>query len=102
MSSWVDYLSPEQRRVAGTIMAMVSGFMFGITFAPPTHLSDNQTAVDENGLHYSPHGLDYVFSHFTGILITSLMWFLVYCVRMKNKPLVNSEVILPGWLSGVE
>jgi len=100
-SSWVDNLSPEQRRAAGTIMAMVSGFMFGVNFAPPTVLYEDQTHIDGNELHYSPHGLDYVFSHFTGILLTSLVWFLVYCVQKKNKPVVNNKIILPGWLSGV-
>jgi len=100
-TSWVDNLTTEQKRVAGITMSMIAGILFGVNFAPPIHLSVDQTTVDPNGLHYSTHGLDYVFSHFTGVLFTSLMWFLIYCVMEKNKPWVNGNVILPGWLSGV-
>ena len=45
-------------------------------------------------------GLDYVFAHFTGILVTSTVYMLIYCVAMKNKPRIYPEVILPGFLSG--
>lgn len=100
-SSWIDNLTPSQKRSAGVLMSVVAGVLFGANFAPPTHLIDDQTSVDGNGLHNSPHGIDYVFSHFTGIILTSLMWFLVYCVVKKNKPQVNNQVILPGWVSGV-
>jgi len=100
-TSWVDSLSPKEKRIAGVVMAVVAGILFGSNMAPPTHLIDDQVHVDGNGLYNSPHGIDYVFSHFTGVLLTSLMWFLVYCVVKKNNPQVNNQVILPGWFSGV-
>jgi len=100
-TTWVDNLSLKQRRAAGIIMAMVAGVLFGSNFAPSISLMDDQTTVNGKGLHNSARGLDYVFSHFTGILITSLMWFLVYCVVNKNKPWISGDVIIPGCLSGV-
>jgi len=100
-TSWVDNLSPEQRRLAGITMSIAAGILFGFNFAPALSLIHDQSATDGNGLQYSTNGLDYVFSHFTGILITSLTWFLVYCAAKKNKPWISSEIILPGWLSGV-
>jgi len=100
-TSWVDNLTPSGRRTAGVGMSVVAGILFGSNFAPPTHLIDDQTSVDRNGLHFSPNGIDYVFSHFTGIILTSLFWFLAYCILMNNRPQVNNQVILPGWLSGV-
>lgn len=44
--------------------------------------------------------LDYVWSHFCGIFLTSTLYFLVYCY-LKKDPIVNKELILPGFLSGV-
>jgi len=91
----------DQKRMIGVLMAILAGFLFGTNFAPPTHLIDDRNHIDGNGLHYSEHGIDYVFSHFTGILMTSLMWFLLYCVWKKNKPEVNNQLFIPGWLSGL-
>ena len=45
-------------------------------------------------------GMDYVFAHFTGILVTSTVYMLIYCIAMKNKPRIYPQVILPGFLSG--
>jgi len=98
-NSWVDGL--KHKRLTGLFMAFVAGVLFGSNMAPPTHLMDDHSHVDGNGLHYSPNGIDYVFSHFTGIIITSLMWFLGYCAFQDNNPQVNNHVILPGWVSGV-
>jgi len=45
--------------------------------------------------------MDYVFAHFTGIVVTSTVFLLIYSVAMKNKPRIYPEVILPGFLSGI-
>jgi len=100
-TSWVDELTEGQRRCTGISMSIIAGVLFGANFAPPTHLIDDQTSVDGNNLHNSPHGIDYVFSHFTGVILTSLTYFLVYSLAKNNKPQVNNQIIVPGWLSGV-
>ena len=46
-------------------------------------------------------GMDYVFAHFTGILISSTVYMLIYSAVMKNKPRIYPAVILPGFISGV-
>jgi glucose uptake protein GlcU len=46
-------------------------------------------------------GLDYVFAHFCGIYTTSVLYFLIYCIVMKNRPKVFPNAVLPGILSGV-
>lgn len=40
--------------------------------------------------------LDYVFAHFSGIFITSSVYFIIYCAVMKNRPKVYPQAILPG------
>ncbi|OXB66022.1 hypothetical protein ASZ78_003219 [Callipepla squamata] len=39
--------------------------------------------------------LDYVFAHFSGIFLTSTIYFLIYCAVRKNKPIVYPQAILP-------
>lgn len=38
----------------------------------------------------------YVLSHFTGILITTLFYFFVYCIVKRGEPVVSKQVVLPG------
>lgn len=40
--------------------------------------------------------LDYVFAHFSGIFLTSTVYFLLYCAAMKNNPKVYPAAIIPG------
>jgi len=86
-------IGTEQKRFLGAFMGVVAGILFGTNFAPPNHLM--------NYPNNSQHGIDYVFSHFTGIIMTSLVWFLLYCAWKGNDPVINNKIILPGWLSGV-
>jgi len=52
--------------------------------------NDNISSVD----------IDYVFPHFTGAVLTSTVYFLVYCIVKRNKPRVYPRVILPAFGSG--
>jgi glucose uptake protein GlcU len=49
----------------------------------------------------SDAGLDYVFAHFSGILLTSTTYFILYCMLKKNRPRLYPQCILPGILSGI-
>lgn len=89
--SWVDKLSLPQKRILGIVLSIVSGIFYGVNFDPPTYV------MDHGG---NQNGLDYVFSHFCGIYITSTCYFIIYCIVKKNKPEIYPEAILPGLLSG--
>ena len=90
--SWVDLLPNNQKRLLGIGMAMISGVLYGSNFTP-------NTVVQEHG--GDPEGIHYVFSHFCGIFLASTTYMLLYAAVMRNKPLVNREVILPAFVSGV-
>lgn len=45
--------------------------------------------------------IDYTFGLFTGILLASSFYFIIYAVYKQNKPSVYPKVILPGLVSGV-
>jgi len=91
--TWIDTLPPKQKRILGFVLAIVAGCFFGVNFVPPQWIIDNN--------HGSGNSIDYVFSHFCGIFLTSTIYFLSYCAIKKNKPWINSELFVPGFLSGI-
>lgn len=92
-TSWVDSLSPSTRRLLGISLALSAGCMYGLNFNPPQHLIDS-------GKGASTHGIDYVFSHFCGILLTSTTYMIAYSLCKRNRPQLLPQIVLPGLLSG--
>ncbi|XP_042325878.1 transmembrane protein 144 isoform X2 [Sceloporus undulatus] len=100
-ASWVDSLSPLGKRVIGCSLAVMAGILYGSSFVPVLYIKDHGR---RNGTAYtgaSQFDLDYVFAHFSGIFLTSTVYFLIYCAAMKNSPKVYPEAIIPGFVSGV-
>ncbi|CAI4231171.1 unnamed protein product [Auanema sp. JU1783] len=77
--------------------ALVAGLFYGITFLPVIYIQDHPDLYPGS----SSQGLDYVFSHFTGIFATSTVAFLIYVLASKNRPSVNARLIGPSFLSGI-
>uniref|UniRef100_A0A670Y5C4 Transmembrane protein 144 n=1 Tax=Pseudonaja textilis TaxID=8673 RepID=A0A670Y5C4_PSETE len=98
--SWVDNLSPLGKRMVGCFLAMIAGIFYGSSFVPVFYIKDHGR---RNGTIYtgaSQFDLDYVFAHFSGIFLTSTVYFLLYCAAMKNNPKVYPRAIIPGFISG--
>ncbi|XP_068134971.1 transmembrane protein 144 [Hyperolius riggenbachi] len=98
--SWVDKLSPLQRRIIGSVMAVVAGVLYGSCFIPVLYIKDHSKNNESIYAGASQFDLDYVFAHFSGIFLTSTVYFLIYCMVMKNRPKVYPKAILPGFISG--
>lgn len=103
--AFYDKLNPFSRRILGMVFAVVQGLFYGLSFTPPTYVSEH--GIPNNCGPHGPVGcgdtemLDYVFPHYTGIFIASTFYFLSYCAIMKNQPKVYPQVILPGYISGL-
>jgi hypothetical protein len=92
-ASW----SVSKKRFVGFSMAALAGFLFGISFNPSQYVIDNE-------YHGKDDTLNYVFPHFCGIILTSWVYFIGYCIYMtfNSKPLfVNPDCILPAAASGL-
>ncbi|XP_070271509.1 transmembrane protein 144 [Myotis yumanensis] len=100
-SSWVDKLSPAQSRMVGCSLAVISGILYGSTFVPIIYIKDHSKRNDSIYAGASQYDLDYVFAHASGIFLTSTIYFLAYCIAMKNNPKLYPEAVLPGFLSGI-
>ncbi|XP_015280249.1 PREDICTED: transmembrane protein 144 [Gekko japonicus] len=99
--SWVDNLSPSGKRIIGCSLAVIAGILYGSSFVPVLYIKDHGR---RNGTTYtgaSQFDLDYVFAHFSGIFLTSTVYFLIYCAVMKSHPKVYPEAIIPGFVSGL-
>ncbi|XP_004708792.1 transmembrane protein 144 [Echinops telfairi] len=99
--SWVDRLSTRQQRMVGCCLAVISGMLYGCTFVPVIYIKDHSKRNDSAYAGASQYDLDYVFAHFSGIFLTSTVYFLAYCLAMKNNPKLYPEAVLPGFLSGI-
>lgn len=92
--NWEDRLNPRSRFIIGFAGSVVCGILFGVNFVPPLAEKAASPSNDQNLL-------DYVFSHFCGILVTSTVFLLGYCVYKKNKPVVDGRLILPATACGL-
>ena len=85
-------------RFIACFLALVAGVLFGLVFTPSTYIQDHRNdkypGASKNGLHY-------IFSMFTGILLTSTVYFAIYIAAKGNRPYVHVPSILPGFISGV-
>ncbi|KAL1777536.1 transmembrane protein 144 [Sigmodon hispidus] len=100
-SSWVDRLSTTNHRIVGCSLAVISGILYGSTFVPILYIKDHSKRNDSIYAGASQYDLDYVFAHSSGIFLTSTVYFVAYCVAMKNRPKLYPKAVLPGFLSGV-
>ncbi|XP_074194494.1 transmembrane protein 144 isoform X2 [Rhinolophus sinicus] len=100
VDSWMDNLSTVQSRIVGCSLAVISGILYGSTFVPIIYIKDHSKTNDSIYAGASQYDLDYVFAHSSGIFLTSTVYFLAYCVSMRNNPKLYPEAVLPGFLSG--
>ncbi|XP_061229505.1 transmembrane protein 144 isoform X1 [Neopsephotus bourkii] len=99
--SWVNRLSPAKKRLIGCSLAVIAGILYGSSFVPVLYIKDHGRRNETVYAGASQFDLDYVFAHFSGIFLTSTVYFLIYCAVRKNKPNVYPQAILPGFVSGV-
>ncbi|XP_043529939.1 transmembrane protein 144a isoform X2 [Chiloscyllium plagiosum] len=99
--SWVDKLSPLKKRLVGSFLAVTAGLLYGSSFVPVIYIKNQALKNETEYKNASQFDLDYVFAHFSGIFLTSTVYFLTYCAIMKNRPKVYPKAVLPGFVSGV-
>jgi hypothetical protein len=87
-------LSPRGRRAFGLCACVLAGALTGSTFTPP------QFALERRLPGASPRLSDALFSHFSGILVTSVAAFAVYAAATR-RPWVSPRLALPAIASGV-
>uniref|UniRef100_A0A3B4D976 Transmembrane protein 144a n=1 Tax=Pygocentrus nattereri TaxID=42514 RepID=A0A3B4D976_PYGNA len=90
-----------QRPATGSGLAVVAGILYGFSFVPVLYIKHHASDPGGPFSGASQFDLDYVFAQFSGIFLTSTVYFLIYCAFKKNKPQVFPKAVLPGFVSGV-
>jgi len=91
-------MSLNFKRLLGISLSVISGVFYGSNFTPPQYIMDHCTN------DCSQDGLDYVYSHFCGIYLSSTFFFLLYCAILtflKRKIFMPRQIVLPGFVSGL-
>jgi glucose uptake protein GlcU len=86
--------STNKDRVMGYIFALFTGLLFGLNINPAQYLIDS-------GKGHRDNLIDYIFSHYCGVLLSSSGYFLIYYIYKKRKPVINNEIVIPSILSGI-
>merc|ERR1719411_408118 len=99
VGSWVDKLSPRRKQIIGILLSLFAGCCYGSCFSPIQYLINTRHQNDP--VDYPYGNLEqYAFCHYSGILISSIMWFFIYCVYTGNKPQINNEATFPAICCG--
>lgn len=105
---WTDRLSPRARRVGGLLACVVAGFLSGSTFTPAQAVVDARLRWLEGGKQgaepfpgASTALFDLLFSHFSGIMLASTLFVMLYAAAMRNRPQVHAQSLLPAYVSGL-
>lgn len=93
-TSFFDRLSPNMKHTVGISLAIASGILYGFDFFPTFYIM-----VSIDGA--SKSGSDYTFSYFSGILLSSVFCFGIYCMLKKNKPTLYPKATLPTIVGGI-
>ncbi|CAK9087226.1 Transmembrane protein 144 homolog [Durusdinium trenchii] len=80
----------------GSMMSIIAGSLFGTTFVLPVALKEGSL-----GGHHSAYIMDYVFSHFIGIFLTSTTALLIYVGTMRKNAYTPCNIVVPAIWSGV-
>ena len=97
---FLNRLSDPIQKVLGSCVAAVSGLFYGVMFIPDQYIRDHPEKFVYNNIQPPNNGLYYVQSQYSGILLSSLTFFIIYCIFKRNKPVINPSIALPAMISG--
>jgi hypothetical protein len=106
---WTDRLAPWQKHAFGAVACMVAGTLSGSTFTPAQFVVDRTADYIGNPEQAPFPGassqlLDHIFAHFTGIWLTSTVYFALYLVLIRFKVIpqqIHPDEVVPYLLAGV-
>ena len=88
----MEQLNPNVKRIIGILLAVISGVLYGESNTPVLIARDQH---EKEGNY-----LDYLFSFYTGILASSIGYFIIYSIINKFKPKIYPRVTLAAFVSG--
>jgi hypothetical protein len=97
---FLNRLSTPVQKALGCALAAIAGAFFGMIFIPDQYIRDHP----ENFMYKNDippkNGLYYVSSQYSGILLSSMSYFIIYAIFKRNRPNINPSIALPAMISG--
>jgi multidrug transporter EmrE-like cation transporter len=97
---FLNRMSDPVQKALGSFIAGLSGIFYGLMFIPDQYIRDHPEKFMYNDSRPPNNGLYYVGSQYSGILLSSLFYFVLYAALKRNRPTINPSVALPAMISG--
>ncbi|CAF1518542.1 unnamed protein product [Rotaria magnacalcarata] len=94
------HLSAPIQKALGCVLALMAGAFYGLMFIPDQYIRDHPEKFLYKGERPPLNGLYYINSQYSGILLSSTFYFIVYALLKRNKPTINPTITLPAMVSG--
>lgn len=97
---FLNRLSDRVQKILGWALAGLAGIFYGLMFIPDQYIRDHPQKYLHNGDQPPDSGLYYINSQYSGVLLSSLFYFIIYAALKRNKPDINPSIALPAMVSG--
>ncbi len=97
---FLNRLSDKVQKTLGCASAGLAGIFYGSIFLPDQYIRDHKEKYIYRGEYPPDNGLYYIHSQYSGILLSSLFYFILYAALKRNKPNINPSICLPAMVSG--
>jgi len=97
---FLNRLSDPVQKALGCGLAAVAGAFYGTMFIPDQYIRDHREKFTYKNDMPPNNGLYYVSSQYSGILLSSFFYFIIYTTLKRNKPSINPSITLPAMASG--
>ncbi|CAF1999863.1 unnamed protein product [Rotaria magnacalcarata] len=97
---FLNRLSDRIQQILGCGLAALAGVFYGLMFIPDQYIRDHRQDFKYRDQLPPNNGLYYINSQYSGILLSSLFYFVVYAALKRNKPRINPSIALPAMVSG--
>lgn len=82
---------------SGIGLSLFAGICYGLTFVPVIYIQDNPEKFNNP----PKAAIDYAFSHYAGVYLTSTTVLVIYLAFTQNRPFVNPKIIAPSLFAGL-
>uniref|UniRef100_F1L7T8 Transmembrane protein 144 n=1 Tax=Ascaris suum TaxID=6253 RepID=F1L7T8_ASCSU len=86
----------KHKRIIACLVCFIAGVLYGSITTPTLYMQDHH----EEFANASKSGVDYVFSYFVGILLTTSSIFFIYAIIKRGHPVIYPRLVLPSIVCG--
>ncbi|CAF1112483.1 unnamed protein product [Rotaria sp. Silwood1] len=97
---FLNRLSGPIQKALGCFLAALAGIFYGLMFIPDQYIRDHPDDFMYRGERPPSNGLYYINSQYSGILLSSTIYFIIYAILKRSRPAINPIIAIPAMVSG--